>query len=232
MTNLSTVNEAEKDKFESHHRDWWQKHGPLKTLHDINPTRLDFMKRHVVFHHQHVLDVGCGGGILSEAMAKSSAQVTGIDVSNQAISVARQHAKQSQLDIDYQCTPIETFEHRPVDIIACMEMLEHVDVPDVVIQHCARLLKPDGWLFLSTINRTANAYAQVILAAEYLLNLLPRQTHDYHKFIKPSELATSCRQYGFEIVEVCGLTYNPLTRTAGLKSSPSVNYLMACRKVA
>ena len=192
MNIKTTVDSAEVAKFSQHANEWWDLNGPLKTLHEINPARLDFMQRHVSFSDKSILDIGCGGGILSEAMAKSGGRVTGLDVESEAIASAQKHAETQGLSIQYVCQPIECFRSDEVgifDVITCMEMLEHVTEPQLVIQHAARLLKPGGVLFLSTINRTLKAYASLIVMAEYVLNLLPRQTHDYDKFIKPSEFA-------------------------------------------
>ena len=226
----STVDTVEVAKFAQLSQQWWNTNGPLKTLHDINPARLNFISQSTTIRGQHVLDVGCGGGILSEGMASLGAIVTGLDVEKDAIECARTHALQRQYSIDYICQPIETYDAGPYDIITCMEMLEHVQEPFVVISHCARLLKPGGFLFLSTINRTIAAYSAAIIAAEYVLGLLPRQTHDYEKFIKPSELARYVREAGLEITGLSGLGYNPLTRKASLQDSVSVNYLLACQK--
>lgn len=230
MSPESTVNEDEKAKFDAHQSDWWNKNGPLKTLHDINPARLSFVENYIQLSNHHILDVGCGGGVFSEALAKKAKKVTGLDISQSAIDIAINHAKKSNLAIEYICSPIEDISDCQFDAITCMEMLEHVDSPELVIQNCHRLMKKGGWLFLSTINRTPMAYAQVILAAEYIFGLLPRQTHDYKKFIKPSELSTMCRHNGFDVCDIGGLKYNPVLRSARLCDSPSVNYLMACRK--
>jgi 2-polyprenyl-6-hydroxyphenyl methylase/3-demethylubiquinone-9 3-methyltransferase len=226
----STIDKQELDKFAQHAEHWWNKQGPLKTLHDINPTRLDFILEQVNVADMRVLDVGCGGGILCEAMARHDAVVTGIDAEAEVIKVAAEHAQTHHLAIDYVCTPIEDYEHEAFDVITCMELLEHVHNPEQVVCHCKRLLKPGGLLFLSTINRTVKAYANAIVAAEYLLNLLPKQTHDYDKFIKPSELAGMVRSQGFALVDLKGLNYNPFARTASLVSDVSVNYLMALRR--
>lgn len=231
MKNKTTVDASEVAKFAQHASQWWDTEGPLKTLHDINPTRIQFMQKFVEFKGQHVLDVGCGGGVLAEGIALKGAIVTGLDVEEQAIETARIHAKKNKLSIDYTCQPIETFDTKPFDVVTCMEMLEHVSEPQLVVEHCARLLKPGGYLFLSTINRTIQAYGSVIIAAEYVLGLLPRQTHDYDKFIKPSELATMVRAAGLETVDMAGMAYNPFTREASLDDSIKVNYLLACRKL-
>lgn len=227
--NDSTIDERELHKFAQHANHWWDQEGPLKTLHDINPTRLDFIKNHANLQGARVLDVGCGGGILCEAMALCGAEVTGIDAEAEAIRIAALHASEKGLSIQYQATPIEEFDAEGFDIITCMEMLEHVHNPEQVIQHCKRLLKPDGILYLSTISRTLKAYASAIIVAEYLLNLLPKQTHDYDKFIKPSELACMARSNGFILIDLNGLNFNPISRIATLSNDVSINYLMTLR---
>ncbi|STX28320.1 3-demethylubiquinone-9 3-methyltransferase [Legionella beliardensis] len=230
MNNQKTVNEEEIAKFAKLATNWWDKNGALKTLHDINPVRLNFIKEFSSLKHKTILDVGCGGGILSEAMAREDAVITGIDAEESAIEVALKHASLNHLKINYCCIPIESYEATSFDMITCMEMLEHVSEPQYVIKHCARLLKPGGLLFLSTINRTLKAYMAAIIAAEYLLRLLPQQTHDYNKFIKPAELALMVRAEGLELIGLKGMSYNPLNRSGQLQSSVDVNYLMCCRK--
>ncbi len=230
MSTKTTVDELEVAKFAQHSLQWWDTEGPLKTLHDINPARLAFIQKYTELTGCHVLDVGCGGGVLSEAMAFKGAIVTGLDVEPEAILTAKAHAKESKLKIKYVCQPIEAFNTRSFDVVTCMEMLEHVLDPQLVIEHSARLLKTGGYLFLSTINRTLQAYASVIVAAEYVLGLLPRQTHDYEKFIKPSELAAMVRLAGLETIGMVGMAYNPFTREASLNDSIKANYLLACRK--
>jgi 2-polyprenyl-6-hydroxyphenyl methylase / 3-demethylubiquinone-9 3-methyltransferase len=227
----TTIDEAEVAKFAQHASEWWNTDGPLKTLHDINPARIQFISNYTSIENCAVLDVGCGGGVLSEGMALKAAAVTGLDVEPDAIAAAKHHAKEARLKINYVCELIEDFESKPFDVITCMEMLEHVSDPQLVIHHCARLLKPGGYLFLSTINRTLHAYASVIIAAEYVLRLLPRQTHEYKKFIKPSELAAMIRKEGLELIGMAGMSYNPLSRTASLQDSMQANYLLACRKL-
>ena len=230
MNKKTTIDTAEVAKFAQQATQWWNKEGPLKTLHDINPARLAFINKFTALKGLSVLDVGCGGGILSEAMASEGATVTGLDVEPEAIKTAAAHAKDSQLNIQYVCELIEDFEATTFDCVICMEMLEHVAEPQWVIQHCARLLKPGGYLFLSTINRTLQAYATVIIGAEYVLGLLPKQTHDYDKFIKPSELAAMVRAEGLDVIGLSGMSYNPYTNAAALQESIQANYLMACRK--
>lgn len=230
MTKKTTVDAVEVAKFAQHATQWWDTEGPLKTLHDINPARLAFIQKYIALANLSVLDVGCGGGVLSEGLASNGAKVTGLDVEPDAIATAKAHAKQNGLQIKYVCKPIEDYEASSFDFITCMEMLEHVSDPQLVIDNCARLLKPGGYLFLSTINRTPKAYASVIVAAEYILRLLPRQTHDFDKFIKTSELAAMVRTCGLEMVGMSGIAYNPFSRVAALQDSISVNYLMACQK--
>lgn len=226
----TTIDSQEINKFEQHASHWWDKEGPLKTLHDINSTRMEFILNVCELQGKSVLDVGCGGGILSEAMAVRGATVTGLDVESEALKTAREHAKSSSLKINYVDCPIEEYKHKAFDIITCMEMLEHVKDPQVVIEHCNRLLKPGGHLFLSTINRTLKAYVSVVVAAEYILNLLPRQTHDFQKFIKPSELLEMCRTSQLEFLELKGMNYNPFTRIATIQESVSINYLVSLVK--
>jgi len=230
MNEKTTVDQSEIAKFSEHATEWWNREGPLKTLHDINPVRFQFVSNHYAIEGKRVLDLGCGGGIFSEALAKAGAQVTGVDAESEAIKAARAHAQKNKLNIQYEHTSIEQFESEPFDSITCMEMLEHVASPQLVLEHIARLTKPGGYVFLSTINRTLAAYAGAILAAEYVLKLLPRQTHDYNKFIKPHELAAMARKVGLGNVAISGLAYNPITRSASLKASVSVNYLLAFRK--
>ena len=230
MKNNNTIDPLEVAKFAQHATEWWNTEGPLKTLHDINPARAAFVKTWSELSESRVLDVGCGGGVFSEALASEGAIVTGLDVELNAIEAAKSHAETSKLAIKYVCQPIEDYEDELFDIITCMEMLEHVPDPSLIIKHCARLLKPGGYLFLSTINRTPQAYAGVIIAAEYLLKLLPRQTHDFAKFIKPSELAAMLRSVGLETVAISGMAYNPFTRKASLQQSVASNYLYCARR--
>lgn len=226
----STIDKLEIEKFAQYAQNWWDTEGPLKTLHDINPARLAFIQQYITLRGVHLLDVGCGGGILAEAMAKAGALVTGLDVVPDAIKTAQAHALTQNLTIDYVCQPIETYAAASFDHITCMEMLEHVAHPNQVIAQCTRLLKPGGYLFLSTLNRTVTAYLSAIIAAEYVLKLLPRQTHDFDKFIKPHELAGMVRTCGLDVVAISGLAYHPLTRQATLTKGVSVNYLLVCKK--
>jgi len=229
MTKKTTIDPEEIEKFEQHADGWWDLEGPLKTLHDINPTRLDFISNQVAMAGKTVLDVGCGGGVLSEGLARLGAEVVGLDVAKEAISVAKKHARISNLKIKYHCEPLETYEGGPFDVVTCLEMLEHVTDPKEVILHCKRLSKPGGLVFLSTINRTAKAYLTAIIGAEYVLGLLPRQTHDYNKFIKPSELANMLRSEGLEPFSMVGMDYHPFIRKATISKSLSVNYMLVCK---
>ena len=230
MTKKNSINAQEVAKFHQQAHAWWDQKGPLKTLHQINPTRMHWIQSHTSLAGLKILDLGCGGGILSEALAQQGALVTGLDADEASIQVAQHHAHTSRLNINYQCCAVENFQHDPFDIIMCLEMLEHVDDPAFVLSHCARLLKPGGLLFLSTINRTPIAYLEAIVMAEYVLKLLPKQTHDYQKCIRPSEMAKMLRDLNFDVKNIQGLGYNPITQTAYLRSNVQVNYLMLAQK--
>ncbi len=227
---MSNANPLELDKFKKLNDQWWNTQGDLRTLHDINPARLAFIEKHCQLQQQNVLDVGCGGGILSEAMAKCGAVVTGIDLEKSAIEAANHHAKDSQYNITYIHTSIEDYQADNIDIITCFELLEHVDDPQSLIVALSQKCKPGTKVFLSTLNRNLKAYGQAILGAEYLLGLLPKQTHEYAKFIKPAELAAMARQSHLDVKAIAGLSYNPLTYEAKLTDDVSVNYLMMCQK--
>ena len=212
---------------------WWDPAGPSRTLHDINACRLDFIATHCALTSARVLDVGCGGGILTEALARSAAAVTGIDAAPEVIAVARDHAQTNGLRIDYQITTAEALAAQSpatFDCVVAMELLEHVPAPATLILALRELVRPGGDIFLSTINRTPRAYAQAVLGAEYLLRLLPIGTHDYRQFIKPSELAAALRAAGLGLRRIHGLRYNPLTRRAHLSARPQVNYLVHARR--
>ncbi|WFE71902.1 bifunctional 2-polyprenyl-6-hydroxyphenol methylase/3-demethylubiquinol 3-O-methyltransferase UbiG [Halomonas sp. M1] len=230
------VDAAEVAKFEALASRWWDPQSEFKPLHDINPLRLDFIDARSGLAGKRVLDVGCGGGILSESMAHRGAKVTGIDLGEAPLGVARLHAEASGVEIDYRNISVEALaDEQPgqFDIITCMEMLEHVPDPASVIRACSQLVRPGGYVFFSTLNRTPKSYAFAILGAEYVLRLLPRGTHDYAKFIRPSEMAAWSRISGLEVREQTGLTYNPLTRRYRLVANDvSVNYMMYCRKVS
>ncbi|NMG03810.1 bifunctional 2-polyprenyl-6-hydroxyphenol methylase/3-demethylubiquinol 3-O-methyltransferase UbiG [Azoarcus taiwanensis] len=220
---------AELRKFSDLAHRWWDPASEFKPLHEINPLRLDWIDRKTALAGKTVLDVGCGGGILSEGMAGAGANVTGIDLSEKALGVARLHLFESGRKVDYQLCSAEDFaEAHPgaFDVVTCMELLEHVPNPASTIAACARLVKPGGHVFFSTLNRNPKSYLFAVIGAEYVLKLLPRGTHDYTKFIKPSELARYCRQSGLETQELIGMSYNPLTRVYSLGRDTDVNYLV------
>jgi 2-polyprenyl-6-hydroxyphenyl methylase / 3-demethylubiquinone-9 3-methyltransferase len=229
-TQNSTVDASEVARFAAHADTWWDTNGPLKTLHDINPARLDWIQQLIALRGLNILDIGCGGGVLSEGLAKAGAHVTGLDVEAGAIKTAKAHAKAHDLNIKYVCEPVENFKAPLFDAVTCLEMLEHVEHPELIIASAARLVKPGGYVFFSTINRTARAYASVIVAAEYILSLLPRQTHLFERFIRPSELASALRSEGLQVINTAGLSYNPFSRKARLQTKLDVNYLLAAKK--
>ncbi len=233
----ANVDRAEIAKFEAIANRWWDQESEFKPLHQINPLRLDFIDETASLADKDVLDVGCGGGILSESMARRGARVTGIDMGDTPINVAKLHSLESALDIDYQQISAEQLAQQRADsqapqfdIITCLEMLEHVPDPGSVIQACADMLKPGGHLFLSTINRNPKSYLFAIVGAEYLLKLLPRGTHDYSKFIRPSELAAWVRQSGLVSHQMIGLVYNPITQSYKLADDVDVNYMLHVSK--
>ena len=227
------VDQAELLKFSQLAATWWDRAGPMRPLHDINPARLAWIDRLASFAGKRVLDVGCGGGVLTEAMAAKSDFVVGIDLAGEPLKVARLHALESNARVEYRECAAETLaaeQPASFDVVTCMEMLEHVPDPSQTVQACAALTTPGGWVFFSTINRNAKAFALAIVGAEYVLGLLPRGTHEYAKFIKPSELSRHARSAGLEVSEVIGMRYNPFTKIATLGDDTDVNYLMACRK--
>lgn len=229
VSNMNT-DQHEINKFSSLANSWWDTEGELRTLHYINPIRVDFIKTHIgrSLNGLRILDVGCGGGILSEALAKEGANVTGVDASAESLGVAKLHLLQSGLHVDYVESTAEAFADQHAgefDVITCLEMLEHVPDPASVISACARLVKPSGKLFFSTLSRTPKAYLLAVLGAEYILSLIPKGTHDYAKFIKPHELSYDLRQSGLQTELMQGLHYNPLNHATSLNSDLSVNYL-------
>ncbi len=229
------VDAAELERFGALAATWWDPEGPMKPLHDLNPVRLAFVQQHATLAGIDALDVGCGGGLLSEAMARAGARVSALDLAAPLLDVAQLHASANGLAIDYRRQPVEVHAAEHVgryDVVTCMEMLEHVPDPAAVVAACAALLKPDGVLCVSTLNRTGKAFALGIVAAEYVLGLLPRGTHEYAKFIRPSELDRWARAAGLELLDLRGLRYDPLRRRASLADDVDINYLMAFRKPA
>ena len=232
---MNNVDELEIRKFEALASRWWDPNSEFRPLHEINPLRLNYINQKINLAELRVLDVGCGGGILAEAMAHHGAQVTAIDMADASLSVARLHQLESGLDIDYRkCSAEQLAEQEPgsFDVVTCLEMLEHVPDPASVVDACTRLVKPGGKVFFSTINRNPKSYLFAILGAEYVLNLLPRGTHDYDKFIKPSELAGWARNSGLQLNDQIGMGYNPLSKRYFLEKSVSVNYLATYTRVS
>ena len=231
---MSNVDAQELAKFSELAHRWWDPESEFRPLHQINPLRLDWLDGLAGLRGKQVLDVGCGGGILAEAMARRAAQVTGIDLAAKPLGVARLHALEAGvLNLNYREIATEALAAESpasFDVVTCMEMLEHVPDPAAVVQACASLAKPGGWVFFSTLNRNPKAFLFAIIGAEYLLRLLPKGTHEYARFIRPSELARWSREAGLQLQGSRGMEYNPLTRRYGLSSDTSVNYLLACRK--
>jgi 2-polyprenyl-6-hydroxyphenyl methylase / 3-demethylubiquinone-9 3-methyltransferase len=230
---LTTINvdPSELAKFSELAHRWWDPASEFRPLHEINPLRLQWIADRAPLAGREVLDVGCGGGLLSEAMAGLGASVTGIDLSEKALKVAQLHLLESRLAVHYELDSAESFGRAHAgrfDVVTCMELLEHVPDPASTVAACARLVKPGGQVFFSTINRNPRSYLFAVLGAEYLLGLLPRGTHDYARFVKPSELAQLCRAAELRATEMTGMTYNPLTRRYRLVPDCSVNYLLRC----
>ena len=227
------ADQAELDKFSELAHRWWDPESEFKPLHDINPLRLDWIDRSVGVAGKKVLDVGCGGGILAETMATRGAVVTGIDLSDKALSVAKLHLLETGQKVDYRKISAEELAvemQGAFDIVTCLEMLEHVPEPASTVRACAQLVRPGGTVFFSTINRNPKSYLFAVVGAEYVLKLLPRGTHDYAKFIRPAELARYGREAGLTVDEVIGMTYNPLTNIYALGTNTDVNYLMRTRR--
>ncbi len=235
MTDSSAhnVDDNEIRKFDALAARWWDPDGDFKPLHDINPVRLAYISERCTLSGASVVDVGCGGGILTEALARSGATAHGVDMAGKALNVARLHALDNGVTVTYHEGTAESFarDHSgEFDCVTCLEMLEHVSNYPSTIQACADLTKPGGDVFFSTINRTLKAYGLLVLGAEYIMNILPRGTHDYTKFIRPSELATAIRQAGLEVMDISGMTYNPFNRRGAIGKDMDANYIVHARK--
>jgi len=233
--NELNVDPAELKKFSDLAHRWWDPHGAFRPLHELNPVRMDWIEQHVALSGRCVLDVGCGGGILAEAMSQKGARVVGIDLAGKSLQVARLHALESGAKVEYRAVAVEDLaQEKPgqFDVVTCMEMLEHVPDPARTIAACAQLVRPAGWVLFSTINRNIKAFLLAIVGAEYALGLLPRGTHEYARFVRPSELARGARASGLEVSDLIGMRYNPLTQRFSLNRDTDVNYLMACRRPA
>jgi len=232
----NNVDHAELAKFSALASKWWDPNSEFRPLHEINPLRLNWIDERVGLKGKRVLDVGCGGGILAESMARRGADVLGIDLADKSLKVAELHKLETGVNnVNYRFVSAEQLaaeEQGTFDVVTCLEMLEHVPDPAQTIQACADLCKPGGWLFFSTINRNPKSFVFAIVGAEYVLNLLPKGTHEYKKFIKPSELAQYARQSRLDFSEIIGLVYNPLTKVYRLARDTDVNYMVACRKPA
>ncbi|MCF6319855.1 MAG: bifunctional 2-polyprenyl-6-hydroxyphenol methylase/3-demethylubiquinol 3-O-methyltransferase UbiG [Proteobacteria bacterium] len=235
MSNVNpNVKASEIEHFNNQAAFWWDENGPFKTLHHINPVRTDYVKQFANLPEKSVLDVGCGGGVFSESMAAGGAKVTAIDLAQESLEVAKLHLFESNLNIDYKNISVEDFANDNegcFDVIVCMEMLEHVPDPQSIVDACAKILKPGGWLFLSTINRSAKAMMLGIFVAEHVMGLVPKGTHHYEQLIKPSELAKGVEKSGLKIKDICGMKYNPISTKAWLEPHDvSINYLLAAQK--
>lgn len=233
-TDKHNVDAQEIGHFDALAAEWWDPQGSSAPLHRINPLRLDYIERQAGLTGLQILDVGCGGGLLSEGMAQRGGRVTGIDLAPRALAVAREHTRQSGLDIDYREIAAETLAGETpasFDLVTCLEMLEHVPDPASVIRACGELVRPGGYVVFSTINRTPRAWALAIVAAEHLLGMVPRGTHSYARLLRPSELATPARASGLEVIDLTGLHYNPLMDAFHLAPGVAVNYFMTCRRV-
>ena len=229
----SNVDPRELAKFEALANHWWNPQGPLKALHDINPLRLDYIDRRAPLNGARVLDVGCGGGLLSEAMARRGARVLGIDLARESLDVAIAHAEEAGVQVDYRCVAVEQLASKQpgaFEIVTCLEMLEHVPVPARAVAACALAVQPGGSVFFSTINRNLKSFLMAIVGAEHVLGMLPKGTHEYEKLIRPSELATWCRNAGLQVLDVTGMHFNPLTGSFRLGGNVDVNYFVEAQR--
>lgn len=232
---MANADPQELNKFGDLAHRWWDPNSEFKPLHDINPLRLGWIDRNCGLKGKRVIDVGCGGGLLSEGMAAIGANVTGIDLGEKALGVAKLHLLESGLKVNYRHIAAEDMaqaEPAAFDVVTCLEMLEHVPDPASIVRACAQMTKPGGTVFFSTISRNPKAYLFAVIGAEYVLNMLPRGTHDYARFLRPAELARLCREAGLSVAEIVGMSYNPLAKTYSLGSDTSVNYLIRARRDA
>lgn len=231
---MSNVDNNEVDKFSRLAKNWWNPTGELKTLHQVNPLRLKFIQKHTSLDSKGIIDIGCGGGILTESLVTTNNKVSGLDASNEAIAIAKEHSKENKLDISYINSTIEDFvasENKQFDVVSCMEMLEHVPDPESIIASIAKITKKDGYFFASTLNRNLKSYLLSIVAAEHILKIVPKGTHEYAKFIKPYELIKAAEKYGFKALEITGVHYNPLNDSLKLGKNADVNYIISFKKV-
>lgn len=234
MTASLNADPQELAKFGDLAHRWWDPLSEFKPLHDINPLRVDWIDRNIGLAGKRVIDVGCGGGLLSEAMAARGAEVTGIDLSEKPLGVAKLHLYESGLTVNYR---LESAEHMAAecpeafDAVTCLEMLEHVPDPGSIVRSCASLVKPGGQVFFSTLNRNPKSYLFAVVGAEYVLNMLPRGTHEYARFLKPAELSRLCREAGLQVEEIIGMSYSPFAKTYSLGKDTSVNYLIRTRRI-
>jgi len=228
----TSYHQKEIEHFDNLAKHWWDPKGPMRTLHAINPCRLEYICTNTPnLNNKSIVDIGCGGGILSEALAKQNAKVTGIDLSEPAINTAKSHAKSQNLAIDYHVIAAEELaNNKPhhFDIVVCMELLEHVPCPETIVKAAKALCAPDGVMFFSTINRNLSAYLSVILAAEHILKLIPKNTHHYEQFIRPAQLAKWCRNLGLQVTDISGISFNPWTHQCKITNNPRCNYLLTC----
>lgn len=230
----ANVDPAEVAKFDALASSWWDPEGQSKPLHQLNPLRLHYIAERTPLDNAKVIDIGCGGGILTEALAQSGTHATGIDMGEMPLNIAKLHALEAGLNIDYQHITAEQMaaEHaEQFDAVTCMEMLEHVPDPKSIIEACAQLVKPGGDVFFSTLNRNPKAYLLAIIGAEYIAQMLPKGTHDYSRFIRPSELSRWCREAGLQVMHISGISYHPLTRQYTLSKDVDVNYLIHCKRL-